>query len=72
MNQKQPNRTFIDKELAAKVIMDSRATAARKFRTRLDLQPQTDLKRDLGMLEFLSKYLPIHLLWVTASFWCAV
>ena len=57
MNQKQPNRTFIDKELAAKVIMDSRATAARKFRTRLDLQPQTDLKRDLGMLEFLSKYL---------------
>ena len=32
MNQKQPNRTFIDKELAAKVIMDSRATAARKFR----------------------------------------
>ena len=57
MNQKQPNRTLIDKELAAKVIMDSRATAARKFRTRLDLQPQTDLKRDLGMLEFLSKYL---------------
>ena len=63
MNQKQPNRTFIDKELAAKVIMDSRATAARKFRTRLDLQPQTDLKRDLGMLGFLSEHLLIHLLW---------
>ena len=33
--KKQPNRIFIDKELATKVIMDCRTTAACKFRTRL-------------------------------------
>ena len=31
----QPNRTFIHKELAAKVIMDCRTKSARKFRTKL-------------------------------------
>ena len=33
--KKQPNRTFIRKELAIKVTMDCRKTAAHKFRTRL-------------------------------------
>ena len=33
--KKQPNRIFIRKELATKVIMDCRTTAAHKFRTRL-------------------------------------
>ena len=36
MNQKrQPNWPFIEKESAKKVIMDLRATARHKFRTRL-------------------------------------
>ena len=35
MNQKQHNIIFIHKELAVKVIMDCRITAAHKFRTRL-------------------------------------
>ena len=33
--KKQPNRIFINKELAAKVIMDCRARASHKFRPRL-------------------------------------
>ena len=33
--KKQPNRIFIDKKLATKVIMDGRTTAVHKFRTRL-------------------------------------
>ena len=35
MNQKQHNIIFIHKELAVKVIIDCRITAAHKFRTRL-------------------------------------
>ena len=35
---KQPNRIIIYKELAAKVIMDCRATAAHKFRIRLEFK----------------------------------
>ena len=34
-SKKQPNRVFIQKELATKVIMNYRTTAAHKFRTRL-------------------------------------
>ena len=33
--KKQPNKTFIDKKLAVKVIIDCRATSAHPFRKRL-------------------------------------
>ena len=36
--KKHPNRIFIQKELAAKVIMDCRTTATHKFRTRSGLK----------------------------------
>ena len=35
MNQKQPNRIFIGKELAINVIIDYRTTASHKFKKRL-------------------------------------
>ena len=36
--KKQPNRFFLEKELATKVIMDCKAIAAHKFKTRLGLK----------------------------------
>ena len=37
-SKKQPNRIFIHNELANKVIMGCRTTAAHKFRTRLEFK----------------------------------
>ena len=36
--KKQPNRTFIDEELAIKIVMDSITTLAHKFRAKLGLK----------------------------------
>ena len=48
--QKQPNIIFINTELAAKVIMDCRTTAAHKFRTKLGFREYVILTKEQSVL----------------------